>query len=368
MTPRLTVRPWALPLLRPLVTARATRTTRRGWQVELRAGNLTGQGEAVCWPGFGAGVRATRRALRAAAADPRGLARLTAAAQAGDEAGIEAALAGITAPEARAALEAAALDLAAQEAGRSLAGWLWPHPRGEVPIHTLVRDAGEARSAVAAGAGALKLKVGFEPAARERERLAAVRAAVGPGPRLRLDANGAWSTDEALARLRRLSPLGIDLVEQPVPPGDLAGLARVRAAGVPLAVDEGLRHAGDLEALLASRACQAIVLKPSALGGLLPARRLAARAEAAGLRVVVTHALESAVGRAAALALAAGLADPHEAHGLGPALREATGGVAARGVVRVPRGPGLGVRVDTGGAAESDDAGLVPGAVEGGAS
>ena len=344
MSARLELVPWSAALDPPLVTARGARSTRRGWWVRLSADVGEGLGEAACWPGFGAGVRATRRALRRAAAEPLLLTRLSAAALAGDEPALQAALerspAG-AAPEARAALETAALDLAAREGGRPLAAWLWPAPRERVLVHALVSDAAGARRAVAEGAEALKLKVGFEAAPAERARLSAVRAAVGPAVRLRLDANGAWSADEALRRLEGLAPLGIDLIEQPVPAGDLDGLRRTRAAGVPVAADEGLRGPEDLEALLRAAACDAVVLKPLFLGGLLPARALALRSVGAGLRVIVTHGLESAVGRAAALALAAGLPDLREPHGLGPALRgePAPQGGALRPAAR----PGLGL-------------------------
>lgn len=342
MSPRLELRAWSRPLLTPHVTARTSRSTRRGWWVRLSDGEQEGWGEAACWPGFGAGLRATRQALRAAAADPRLPERLSAAA--GDEPGLTAVLEQIGAPEARAALSCAALDLAARRADRPLAAWLTAPGTTAAPsvaVHALVRDAAQARAAVAAGAGTLKLKVGHEPALAERARLAAVREAVGPAVRLRLDANGAWTVSQARERLRGLAPLGIDLLEQPLPAGDLDGLRALADCGVPLAVDEGLRDAADLEALLDARLpVRAVVLKPLFLGGLLPARALARRALGAGLRVIVTHGLEGAVGRAAALALAAAVPARDEAHGLGPVLRQDAlqpGG----GRLRVPAAPGL---------------------------
>lgn len=349
MSCRLEVRPYALPLAAPVRTSRASRAVRRGWLVRLVAEDgEAGRGEAACWPGFGAGARDTRAALRRLERDPRPAARAVAAALRGDrldEPGVVRALAGVDAPEARHALEVAVLDLAARRRGVSLAALLAAAPRPSVAVHALVADADAARRAVAAGHRAVKLKVGRGPAALELARVAAVRDAIGPATGLRLDANGAWSAAEALERLRGLAPLRPEWLEQPTPPGDVAGLARVRAAGgVPVAVDEGVVDLASLEAVLAAGAADVLVVKPMALGGLLGARRLAARARAAGLRVCVTHALDAAVGRAAALALAAGL-DGDEAHGLGPALARDVAALpaVARGRVALPAGPGLGV-------------------------
>lgn len=309
---RLALHAWSLPLLRPV----RGRETRRGWLLELEDLGRTGWGEAACWPGFGSGVRETRRALGELIAAPARLDRALAAARAGELEDAGAELAAIPSANARAAAEVAILDLVAREQGRSLAALLWPAPRESVAIHALVDGAAAARAAVKAGVGAVKLKVGGADDLRcARE----VRDAIGPTVGLRLDGNGAWSAPEALERVAALAAaVAPEWIEQPVAPGDLAGLAALRArSGVRVAVDEGVRDLADLEAHLRAGALDVLVIKPQAAGGLLPARALAERARAAGLEVVLTHALESAVGRAAGLALAAGLPGRH---GLGPAL------------------------------------------------
>lgn len=312
--------PYSLPLLAPV----RGRATRRGWLVSVEDDGLVGLGEAACWPGFGAGVRATRRALE----------RMVH--------GRGAEGASIVSSEARCALEQARLDLAARRAGVSLAAWLAPAPRTSVAVHALV--AGPDDVARWPDVTAFKLKVGDAPWPRDLARVRAVRDAA-PGARLRVDVNGRWSVADAIPRLRALADLGMDLVEQPTPPGDLPGLARARAAGgVRVALDEGLRGEDDLAAALAAGAVDAVVLKPQALGGLAAARRLARRAAAVGLEVVVTHSLETAVGRAGALALAAGLeGDP--VCGLGPALAVDVADLPPLegGRAPVPPGPGLGV-------------------------
>ncbi|MCB9549717.1 MAG: hypothetical protein H6706_28255 [Myxococcales bacterium] len=178
------------------------------------------------------------------------------------------------------------------------------------PTHAQVRDAAEAQQAVALGATALKLKVGHAALPVELARVAAVRAAVGPAIALRLDANGALA--DADAWLDAFGPLDVAWWEQPTPPG--APLPRGPA---PIAVDEAIRGPADVAAAAASGAA-VVVLKPAFLGGLLATWTLAHQAAGLGLRVCVTHAFETAVGRAGAAHLAAALALPGLAGGLLP--------------------------------------------------
>ncbi len=84
----------------------------------------------------------------------------------------------------------------------------------------------DALLAVASGFSCIKLKVGMEPSIEaEVERVETIRQVIGVDTRLRLDANGAWSTeDNAIASIRALEPHDIELIEQPIPPGRLRGL------------------------------------------------------------------------------------------------------------------------------------------------
>lgn len=342
---KLALRPYARALARPV----RGRVTRRGWLLGVERGGARGWGEAACWPGFGAGVRATRDALRALAADRRPLARALDAAEAADLEGVAAALVGVAAPAARHAAEVAALDLAGRLRGAPLAATLagGATPRPAVWVHALVADADEARALGAPGRRAVKVKLGRD-AAQDLARVAAIRAALGPVGRLRLDANGQWSVEEALARLPALAEHGVDFVEQPVAAGDVAGLARVRREGrVPVAVDEGVSTLDELLVHTRARALDVLVIKPQAVGGLVPARALARRARAEGLRVVITHLLDAAVARAAALALAAALPDDGP-HGLAPALVKDVAALPPLddGRALLPTGAGLGLELD----------------------
>ena len=170
-----------------------------------------------------------------------------------------------------------------------------------------------ARLAVESGCGTVKVKVGD---AAGEERVAAVRAMVGPNVRLRLDANGAWDPDTAIVELRRLSVHDVELVEDPV--ATLEELAWLRRrTGVPVAAEMSVRTVADARRLRELDAAAAVVLKPQRIGGIRAA--LAAATEAA-VPAIASSALETSVGLAAVLALAAALPDSPFAHGCGTAL------------------------------------------------
>lgn len=357
---RARVVPIALPLRAPLATAHGPLRERRGALLVLDGDDgRRGLGEATPVAGFGLEeAPRAREALAVLAAHVLG-----AEPDARDALLDDAARLAPGAPCARAALDTALHDLAAQQAGLPLAALLarsagQPHARARVAACALLAGttpaaaAGEARRAARAGFPCVKLKIGAAPPADDLARVAAVRAALGPDAGLRLDANGAWrSAGQALRALARLAVHAIELVEQPVPARDVAALAAVRAGSpIPVAADEAAADPAGLARVLAAGAADVVVLKPSALGGLRATLRAAARAREAGCAVFVTSLLDGAVARAAALACAAALPEPLLACGLatgtlleadlgaGPALRA--------GALLVPPGPGLGVALD----------------------
>jgi O-succinylbenzoate synthase len=209
-----------------------------------------------------------------------------------------------------------------EEAVREAVFVAWPAAlRTAVPVNALVPavDAATAAQlateAVAAGVTTVKVKVGGGPLDDDADRVAAVRAALGPAGRIRLDANGAWDVDGAVAALERLGGFDLELVEQPV--ADLADLALVRRrVSVPVAADESLRSLGDARRLAALGAADAIVVKVQPLGGVRAALQIV---EAAGVPAVVSSLYETSVGLAAGVALAAALPELPYACGLGTA-------------------------------------------------
>jgi L-alanine-DL-glutamate epimerase-like enolase superfamily enzyme len=205
----------------------------------------------------------------------------------------------------------------------------------------------QARRAVAEGFGTLKLKVGLDPEG-DVARVAAAKRACDPATRIRIDANGAWGEDEAQRFLERIARFDLELVEQPVPAHDLAALARLRRVSpVPLAADESASSEDAARRVLAGGCTDVLILKPSVLGGLRTAWRIALAAERAGIDVVVTSLLDSGLGIAAAAHLAASLPGDRYAAGLATQRLIAEDLIdpidITDGALHLPPGPGLGV-------------------------
>ena len=194
----------------------------------------------------------------------------------------------------------------------------WPAPvRDSVPVNVTVPavDAERAHAiVVASGCRTAKVKVA-EPGqtpADDLARVEAVRDALGPGGAIRVDANAAWDVDTAAARIAELDRVGLEYVEQPC--ASLADLVALRRRiDVRIAADEAVRRAADPLRVDLREACDVVVLKVQPLGGVRAALRVA---EAHGLPCVVSSALESSVGIAAGVALAAALPDLPFACGL----------------------------------------------------
>lgn len=336
---RATLREFELPLHRPLATAHGAISTRRGWLVELEdADGRVGYGEATPLPEFGTeDLVACRRFLEGALSRlversrpvelTEGLIEFLLLGGGTRGWGEAEVMASVEAPCASNAVESAFFDLAARRAGRSLASEIrnWAGlpgvPASSVATQALVvgvdpREVSlNAASARSLGFETFKLKLAVNARSRnpafdldlDLERVAALRESVGPGARLRLDANEAWSVPEARRALDRLERFRIDFVEQPVSRDDLVGLASLgREASIDVAADEALQGAG-LTKCLELRAAPILVVKPAALGGVSKAIALCERARRDGLRLVWSTLIDGAVGRAVPLALAAGL-------------------------------------------------------------
>lgn len=200
----------------------------------------------------------------------------------------------------------------------------WPAPvRDRVPVNVTVPavDAATAHRIVTASGGCRTAKVKVaergQDVSDEVARLEAVRDALGPHGAIRVDANAGWDVDEAVRRLAVLDRAagGLEYAEQPVPTvDDLAALRR--RTHVPIAADESIRRAADPLAVARAHAADVVVLKVQPLGGVRACLELAERI---GLPVVVSSALESSVGLAAGVALAAALPELPYACGLATA-------------------------------------------------
>ncbi|MFV2174765.1 o-succinylbenzoate synthase [Actinomadura sp. LOL_016] len=207
-------------------------------------------------------------------------------------------------------------------AAREAADEGWPAPvRDRVPVNATIpavdADRAHAMASAAAGAGCRTAKVKVaergQDDADDLARVEAVRSALGPDGRIRVDANGGWDVDHAARMIRSLDRWELEYAEQPCP--TLEELARVRRrVDVPIAADESIRRAEDPLKVRAAGAADVAVLKVQPLGGVRAALRVA---EACGLPVVVSSAVETSVGLAAGVALAAALPELPYACGLG---------------------------------------------------
>lgn len=265
-------------------------------------------------------------------------------------------------------LETALLDALGQANGRRVADLLAsnyssspsitpPVPRTSISVNTVISGATievvleSAQRAIAAGFTCLKLKlIDASPAALER--VAAVRAAIGPAPRLRLDANESWNSAQARVLLAQCVPYDIEYVEQPLPAHDLAGMTSLRRVSpIPLAVDEALTSLESARSILRARAADVLILKPQLAGGLLTCRKIIREAHAQGVDCVITSTLETGIGVAAALHLAA--ASPEITYPCGLATLNLLASDLLQthlpihqGSIELPDAPGLGVHLD----------------------
>lgn len=207
------------------------------------------------------------------------------------------------------------------EAALEAATGPWPEPlRRTIPVNVTVpatTPENAHRLVMQAGCSTAKVKVG--PPGEQGDDLArveAVRDALGSDGRIRLDVNAAWNVDEAARRIRRLSTFGLEYVEQPVATAEEMRTLR-RLVDVPLAADELIRLAEDPLHLSLRDVADVAVLKVQPLGGVWRALNVA---EGIDLPAVVSSAVETSIGIAAGLALAAALPELSYACGLATAL------------------------------------------------
>ncbi len=329
-----------LPLTQPLATARGTIDYRTGFLVEIEADGCQGLGESTPLPGWTESRDECRAALEAAvqSLDDRAQALAAVADR----------------PAARCGLTLALADLDARRTGIPLHEFMARQgdasPR-VLQVNATVSDGSidetvdAARSVCREGFDCVKIKVGARSPDTDAERLRAVVEELPADLTLRVDANGAWSLEEARRFLG--SCPGLEFVEQPLQPDDLSAHASLRPE-TSIALDETLIERSVSE-ILEADAADVLVLKPMVLGGLDRAQRIASTAATAGVESLVTSTIDGVVARTGAIHLAATI-DSDRACGLATAdlLQRDLGPDPApvdAGSVTVPTGPGLGVKV-----------------------
>ncbi|MEC8024244.1 MAG: AMP-binding protein [Myxococcota bacterium] len=330
------IQPYRLRLSQPI----SGRTERSGWWVRLidDAGRV-GVGEAACWPGFGSSEDQVAAALSEVLAH---VARIrTPGCIAQWTSGV---------PEARYAFELAVSDLMAQSNQIPLARYLAADATSSVPLSALVQSPADARKAVARGIQTLKIKLSDG----DTSRVEAIRDAVGPDISIRVDANRCWPADTWQDIAHELSKVPVTVVEEPV--ADWAVLDKLPE--LQWAADETVRDQSSLQRILECGIADVIVIKPM-FHGVLQAVELGRQAIRAGKRVIVTHALDSAVGCAGAAHIAAALGVTAGC-GLAPALMDdpIEGLPQQDGRLLLNERPGLGVRLP--GTAAGNDKEMLP--------
>lgn len=320
--------------------------------------DLTGLGEVSCTPVWSGEDQLTAAHIIAdflepavIGSDPRDIEALTVK--------MRRAVAGN--PFTKSGMEMALWDILGKSVGLPVYRLLGGKVRDTVPIKMSVSGAEPKRAAelaewaMAQGLKALKVKVGIEPDG-DVARVKAVRAAIGPAIRMGADANGGWSPRVAIQTIRRLvDECGIYFAEQPVAPLDVQWMADVRRnVPVPVMADESCYTLQDAMALARAGAADILSIYVGKGGGIGPARKIAAVAEAAGLTCTVGSNLELGVASAAMAHLATATtgvgAEEFPCDILGPLAYEEDLLVeplqVRDGAVRAPDKPGLGVELD----------------------
>lgn len=335
---RVTIHARTLRFGRPLTTAFGTIDRREILELEIEDGDgLRGRGEAAPLEAYD-GV-STARALEALEAY-RDVLEAGGEGLAGGEL-LDACRAVDDLPQALAAIDIALWDRAGRRAGRPVARLLSDDVLDEVSVNATIGAAD--RAAAAAGAEAalragfrcVKLKVGIGD---DAGRVAAVRAALGPEPLLRLDANGAWSVEEAVRAIETLAPAGLELVEEPV-----HGLAPLRELRGRVAVRIAMDETAAVPGALASGAADAVCLKLGRCGGISGLLACATLVRASGAEPYLASTFDGPLGVAAALHAAAALRiDAPCGLATLDLFADCEHPLTVRdGAVAVPRGPGV---------------------------
>jgi L-alanine-DL-glutamate epimerase-like enolase superfamily enzyme len=308
--------------------------------VRIEAGGLEGLGEAAPSPRYGQSAASAERALA-------GLPGSLLEAPEGLDETLDVA-AGILGPEkaALAALDMALHDLRGKRLGEPLHRTLGldasraPVTSFTIGIDTPAVIAEKVREA--ADFPVLKIKMGLE---NDREILETVRRVTGRP--LRIDANEGWTRDEAVEKLRWLEGRGIELVEQPLPAGDLEGMRMLAArTSIPLFADESVRSADDIPEL--AGVFRGINVKLMKCGGIREALRLVRAARAHGMTIMLGCMIESSVGITAAAQISP-LVDYADLDGNLLIRNDPAAGVTHdAGRLVLPEGPGLGVSLREG--------------------
>ena len=289
-------------LVEPLVTSVGTIERRKGFVLRIHSDGFTGFGEAAPLSGFSIEDNAqTERDLQIGLEVVQKVGAVDALTE----------LPSSLCSSARFALELALLDWMAKQADAPLSFLLGGEGASFLPLTALIRTPEDARAAVERGHRVLKLKVGANPLDADVSHLEQIVESVEEQVILRLDANGAFSREQAIAFFEAVAHLPIESVEDPLSLDALEAMPDLMRFRVGLGVDEALRHPQHMDRVFTPGFVDYVVLKPMWCGGLLQAHAMGMAAAQRGIGVALSTALDGAIGRAGCIQLAAAL--PQEA-------------------------------------------------------
>ena len=342
MTANVDIQPFSLPLIHPLSTASGTIDERDGFIIRIATDGVVGIGEAAPLDGWTERKETCREELTRVAAmaqhmNPREI-RLNQAA-----------------PAARHGITLALMDAAAKIETLSLSEYLAGEQADvSVPVHATIGDESieetviQAKQAIATGFQTIKVKVGGKSTQVDCERIQLLRDAVGPDVNIRLDANRAWTLDEARHIFTVAAEEAIEYIEEPLATPDSEAIKELSHYDVCIAADESLSmHSGKF-AIAEFEHYDVFILKPMILGGIDAAISVAKKAREHHIESVVSNTIDSSIARTAALHLAAALPDTTTA-GLATGDRLASDigeevTPVTDGRIALPMGAGIGIR------------------------
>ena len=340
--------PYELKLRHVFTVATYSRTTTPDVQVEIEYEGVTGYGEASMPPYLGETVESVMNFLKKVNLE-----------QFSDPFQLEDILSYVDSlspkdTAAKAAVDMAVYDLFARSCKKPLYKVLGGNKTEietdlTISVNGIDEMVADSLKAVEQGFRILKIKVGKE-GIKDIDRIKAIRQAVGPAIRLRIDANQGWSPKEAVRIIRAREDMGIemDLVEQPVKAHDIEGMKFVTSqVYTPVLADESVFSTEDAIRLIQERGADLINIKLMKTGGIYEALKICGIAESYGVECMIGCMLESKIAVSAAAHLAAGKSIITRADLDGPSLCKEdpyTGGpIYERNRILMNESPGLGI-------------------------
>src|SRR5699024_2048265 len=317
---KLRAHPYRLPFRKPLITSSKTYNHRSGLLLMLLVGRKSFYGEAAPLPGFSSEtVEEIKKTVENNGQQWKEMLQREKPTKLLEAYYLKTHIP----PSLQFALDSLAYQLEAHRTDQSLLSHLFNIYSPQISVNAVISLSNKATiieqetdQLIKKGYNTLKCKVGLN-AHYELSQLHKLRANY-PRLNIRLDANGAWTPEEAKNYLKEVETIGIEYCEEPLanPTADAYALLQAQTKS-PLALDESLTKANHIEALLSY--CSVLILKPMVLGSFRTLFDICKRANKLNIKIVLTTSLESGIGRNITAALATGIGSFSYAHGLNTA-------------------------------------------------